>query len=68
MIAKIIQNQNMPGTYIVSKYNDSKLKHFQIIHQNQKLEFSIIFRFPWWWQPFFSSKVALQLESQGSLL
>ena len=37
MIAKIIQNQYMAGTYIVSKYNDSEFKHLQIIHQNPKI-------------------------------
>ena len=53
MIAKIIQNQYMAGTYIVSKYDDSKFKNLQIIHQNQKLEFFTIILFPWKRQPFF---------------
>ena len=68
MIAKIIPKQYIVGTYIVLKSKDFKVKHSQTIQLTPKFYFFTIFPFPWWWQPFFSSKVALQLESQGSLL
>ena len=53
MIAKIIQNQYMAGTFIVLKYDDSEFKHLQIIPKKQKVEFFTIVPFPWKRQPSF---------------